>query len=126
MLEADLAFKIRATIGAYIKGLADRDVEAICQLFTEDATIEDPVGTPPRRGICEVREFYEWAMAINPRMKVIGSPIIAGAYSATPVLGTFELDGRDVSVEMINVMSFTPEGKITSMTAYFDLDTASE
>ena len=48
------------------------------QLFAEDATIEDPVGTPLKRGHAEILPFYETAMASGARLELTGEPRCSG------------------------------------------------
>lgn len=123
MAEPNLSALIRATIGAYVKGFADSDLDAICALFGDGASIEDPVGSPKRTGAEDIRAFYQSALSARPRLTVTGAPVIAGAFSATPISATVELEGRTLVIDFISVMSYFPDGRIRTMTAYFDPET---
>lgn len=112
--------RIREVIHAYVKGFADRDLDALCALYADDATIEDPVGTPKRRGAAEIRAFYAMALAAAPTLRITAEPVIVGAFSATPLAAEVTMDGRVLVIELISVMGFAPDGRITSMTACFD------
>lgn len=120
MSDGNLSAKIRSTIGAYVKGFADSDLDAICGLFEKDATVEDPVGTPKKTGVEEIRGFYEMALAAAPKLTVTGTPVISGAFSATPITATVNMDGKTISIDFISVMSYALDGRIKTMTAYFD------
>jgi len=120
MSNLDYQTKIRSTIGAYVKAFADNSAEAASGLYTEHATLEDPVGSPVIRGIKDIHDFYVRAMETNAKIEVLNTPAIAGAFSATPIRVSFHYGGNDLSVEVISVMSFNDEGKILTMTAYFD------
>lgn len=120
MFETELPAKIRATIGAYVKGFADSNLDAICELFHPDATVEDPVGTPKKTGDAEIRAFYQMALGAAPKLTVTGTPVISGAFSATPITATVDMDGNTISIDFISVMSYELDGRIQTMTAYFD------
>lgn len=111
---------IRATIAAYLDALNRGDIEAICALYAEDATVEDPVGSPVIQGIEAIRAFYERSVAARPELEFLGDPVIVGAFSATPLRASVHFGGRDITIDFISVMSFRADGKVGSMTAYFD------
>lgn len=123
MADPNLPSLIRATIGAYVKGFADSDLDAICALFGDDARIEDPVGSPKRTGAEDIRAFYRSALSARPRLTITGAPVIAGAFSATPISATVEMAGKVLVIDFISVMSYFPDGRIKAMTAYFDPET---
>ncbi|WP_280493898.1 nuclear transport factor 2 family protein [Nocardia farcinica] len=50
--------KIRDTIERYVELVGSGPTQGIVDLYTEDATVEDPIGTPLRRGHEAIREFY--------------------------------------------------------------------
>ena len=120
MSDINLPNKIRSVIGSYVKAFSDKDLDAVCALYADDATVEDPVGSPRKVGGAAIRDFYTLSLAANPQLKPLDAPSIAGAFSATPISATVTMNGRDLVIEFISVMSFHPDGLIKSMTAYFD------
>jgi ketosteroid isomerase-like protein len=54
--------QMKAVLEAYIAGLNARDADAVLALFAPDAEIEDPVGTPVRRG----PELDAWFRGADP------------------------------------------------------------
>lgn len=120
MNERSRPSKIRSVIGAYCQGFRDEDLDAICRLYAEDATIEDPAGTPKKCGMSQIREFYADSMQFKPQLRITGDPVIVGGFSATPLIVDVESDGQSRAIELISVMSYNKQNKITSMTAYFD------
>lgn len=120
MIIDDLTGRIRATIDAYVSGFSDNDLDAICKLYEKDATIEDPVGTPKKQGAEEIRAFYQMALSARPVLTITGAPITSGGFSATPIRAEVSMGGRAIVIDLISVMSFAPDGRIRSMTAYFD------
>ena len=111
---------IRKTIDSYIQGICHADVEAICALYAEDATVEDPAGTPVRRGIGAIRDFYLYALSAKPELTMMAEPLITGAFSATSMKARVVMEGKPLEIDFISVMSFLEDGRIRMMTAYFD------
>ena len=52
---------IKDALQAYVDNITEGNLEGIINLFAEDAVVEDPVGTEPKRGHAELREFYQAA-----------------------------------------------------------------
>ncbi|MDG2442275.1 MAG: nuclear transport factor 2 family protein, partial [Luminiphilus sp.] len=59
MINYDEAMRVCET---YIHALVTNDVEAILDLYADDATVEDPVGTESRSGKDALRSFYTGAV----------------------------------------------------------------
>lgn len=110
---------LRSTLQAYVDAMTGDDVEKIVELYSEDAIVEDPVGSDPHRGHEGIRAFYQGAIDSVEKMVLEGNPRVrekwaAGAMRAYP-------KGMDLKfcVETLDVMVFNDEGKIISMTAYW-------
>ena len=111
---------ITHNINAYVKGFADGDLDVICGLYHDDATVEDPYGSPRKTGIKEIREFYEAALAAKPKIEIKHPPIIVNNFSATHLEAKVDFGGNTIVINLISVMSYSPDGKILSMIAHFD------
>ena len=61
------------TIRAYAASWAARDREAWLRTFASDATQEDPVGVPVRRGHHEIGEFWDREMARYESIEIVPS-----------------------------------------------------
>ena len=48
---------------AYIDAFNRADVGAVVALYAADATVEDPVGSPPKSGAAEIGAFYTYSVA---------------------------------------------------------------
>jgi steroid delta-isomerase len=110
---------MKAAMQAYIDSFNSGDPEAVVALYADDATVEDPVGSPPRQGKEAIRAFYRETVATGAKL-TLDAPIrsshgnsAAMAFSATigPLL-----------VRVIDVMTFDESGRFTSMKAYFGPD----
>ena len=113
---------IRDLYDRYPKLVTDGDVETICGLYAADATIEDPIGSPLHRGPEGVRAFYENATKNAVVMKRTGPVRVAGSEAATPLIVKIGPEGQQQVIDIISVMTFDDDGKITSMRAYWSAD----
>ncbi|MEY4720342.1 MAG: hypothetical protein RIQ46_67 [Pseudomonadota bacterium] len=108
-----------AAVQAYVDGFERGDLDAIVGLFADDATVEDPVGTPPKRGLAEIRAFYAGSLATGAKLELLGDPRCAGDYVAFPFAVKLEWDGRRQVIEVIDTFRFDEAGKIAEMRAFF-------
>jgi steroid delta-isomerase len=112
---------IRSILQRYVELVSAGDYEAITALYTSDATVEDPVGSQPRRGREEIRDLYRNA-AGKVRLELQGNVRVAGTSAAAPMIGR-PAGMEGMIVEIVDVMTFNEEGLITSMQAYWGPDT---
>lgn len=108
-----------AAVQAYIDGFDKADPDALTALFAEDATVEDPVGTPPKRGLAEIREFYAMSTATGAKLELLGDPRCAGDHVAFPFAVKLEWDGKRTVIEVIDTFRIDADGKIAEMRAFF-------
>ncbi len=57
------ASALRNTLDSYFKAIAARDPSRLALVFAEDGEIEDPVGTPVRKGRDTLAELFASGMA---------------------------------------------------------------
>ena len=67
---------MKGAMQAYIDCFNRKDPEAIAALYADDATVEDPVGSPLKKGKAEVAAFYKMAVATGAKLK-LAAPIRA-------------------------------------------------
>jgi steroid delta-isomerase len=111
--------KIRSAMQSYIKYLCESDVDGIMSLYSDDASVEDPVGTDAHRGAPAVRAFYAAAI---PKLQVeLTGPIrVAGNECAMPMLAKVDLGDRTMYMDVIDVMKFDDDSKVVSMRAFWN------
>lgn len=110
---------IKDALQAYVDNITEGNLEGIIDLFAEDAVVEDPVGTEPKRGHAELREFYQAACDSVAKMVLEGNVRAVGTWGACAMLA-YPKDAEDTLViETLDVMQFNSEGKIISMNAYW-------
>lgn len=110
----------RTAMQAYIDALNADDLQGIMDLYADDATVEDPYGTPARQGKAAIEEFYRGSVALKPRAKLV-APIRTshGDSAAMAFEVSVNLEQGPVTVAAIDVMQFNEAGQFTSMKAYW-------
>lgn len=108
-----------AAVHAYIAGFSAGDPQAIAALFADDATVEDPVGTPIKRGKAEVLEFYTGSMATGAKLELLGDPRCAADTVAFPFAVKLDWGGGKSVIEVIDTFRFNDAGKIIEMRAFW-------
>lgn len=110
---------MEAAVHAYVRALNASDLDAIVDLFAEDATVEDPVGTEPRRGRAAIRAFYAGSVQLALQVELEG-PVRAVADSAAfPFRVSFTMNGQRTTIQPVDVFRFDEAGRVTEMRAYF-------
>jgi steroid delta-isomerase len=111
--------ELRAVMQSYIKLMCDSDIDGILDLYTDDATAEDPVGGQVQQGRETLRAFYA-ATAPKLQVEITGPIRVAGTECAMPMLAEFEMNDQKFHIDVIDVMTFNDDGKITSMRAFWN------
>ncbi len=109
---------IRKTISQYIEFMNAADFDSIAELYAENATLEDPIGTEPHHGREAVRKFYAAAVG-NVTLELTGSLRVAAGQVAFPMHA--RIGGTEI-LEIIDVMVFNDDGQIASMRAFWSTD----
>jgi steroid Delta-isomerase len=107
---------MKAAMQAYIDAFNSGSAEAVAALYTADATVEDPVGAPVKRGLTEIKGFYTHSIATGAKLSLDG-PVRGSHGNAAAMAFTARIG--PVSVRVIDIMTFDEAGKFTSMKAYF-------
>ena len=104
------------TVNRYLELVAGGTADEITALYTEDATIEDPVGSDLRRGRAAVHEFYAAVEKVDKETELLACRV-TGNEAAFLWRLTMNAGGTRSTLEPISVMSFDDDAKITSMRA---------
>lgn len=120
-MTADAA-TIRAAVQAYCRAFTAGDRAAYVGGFTEDAWIEDPVGTPRREGRAAIGGFFDESsgMADSIELRQTGPVRVAAGEAAFPLQARPDIGGTTFVVDIIDVMTFDDAGQITTMRAFWD------
>ena len=104
-----------AMVHKYVEAFDKADINLIREIYSEDARVEDPVGTDIHDGIEAVCAFYEGALASGAKLALTGEPRCAGNAVAFP----FQVQMPGVEIDIIDVFEFNHEGRVNSMKAYW-------
>lgn len=120
-MTADAA-TIRDTVERYCAAFTARDRDAYVSLFSDDAWIEDPVGTPRRDGHAGIGAFFDESsgMADSIELRQTGPVRVAAGEAAFPMQARPTIGGATFVVDIIDVMTFADDGRITTMRAFWD------
>lgn len=111
--------QMTAAVHGYVEAFDRGDPEAVVALFAEDATVEDPVGTPLKVGHAAIREFYTVSMATGAKLKLEGPIRLATDFAAFAFQVHLTLEGNALTVDVIDTFKFNEDGKVTEMRAFF-------
>jgi steroid delta-isomerase len=113
---------IRSTIEQYLKRFSDGDREGWLALFADDATMEDPVGTPLKRGKDEIGAFYDQSRSVADSVELRGLDvtIVVGDQASFAMEVRPTIGGATMVLPAIDVMTFDDEARITSQRAFVD------
>lgn len=106
---------IAHTVRTYLDLVGKGSAEDVVMLYSEDATVEDPVGGEVHCGIEAIRSFYR--SVVNGQQIAIDllSLNVAGGEAAFH----FRVIMDDHRLDVIDVMTFDDQAKITTMKAYW-------
>ena len=112
---------IRETIESYWKAFTAGDRDAWVALFTDDATVEDPVGTPVHRGKEAISAFFESAhsLADSIELRSLDITAVCGGQAAFAMEIRPNIGGTMFVLEAIDVMTFADDGRISSQRAFW-------
>lgn len=108
-----------AAVHAYIRALNEGDLEAIVALYADDAEVEDPVGSPPKRGLAEIRAFYAGSLRLSLQVELEGAVRAVASEAAFAFSVSFEHQGQRTTIRPIDLFRFNAAGRIVQMRAFF-------
>ena len=114
---------MRAGLEAYASRINAGDRDGVLALFAPDVTIEDPVGTPIKRGD-EIAAWFSDTIAFQTRIIPIAP--IRGSHSNAAAL-IFDVsfqppEGPRLLIRSLDICTFDAQGLITSLKAYWGPD----
>ena len=113
---------IAKTVNRYLELIAEGRTDDVVELYTDDATVEDPVGGEVHIGREAIRGFYAAVLGAKAETDVVTLRAL-GNEAAYFWRLTIDLgDGARMRVEIISVMTFDEGAKITSLKAYWGPD----
>ncbi len=106
------------TVQCYLEFAAQGNVDGIVDLYADDATVEDPVGSEVHIGRQAIRGFYSQIPDTDKSADVVTLRTLGNEAAFFWTLNIELGEGR-IGIEIISTMSFDADGKIASMKAYW-------
>jgi steroid delta-isomerase len=108
--------EMRSVVEKYVDLVATGTAEQITELYADDATVEDPVGTDPHAGRDAVLAFYK---VIEPfrRTTELRSVRAAGNVAVFEFHIVTHFDAMTIELSPVDIMEFGDDGKVVRMRA---------
>lgn len=115
------AQQIQTAMARYVELVDAGDIDGILALYSEGATVEDPVGQPSIQGLADIECFYRQGLGASKVSATLTGPVRAtlNGCGAMPFRVDMQWAGQPCSLHVIDVMEFDDTGKIRSMKAYW-------
>ncbi|OMB93530.1 steroid delta-isomerase [Mycobacterium sp. NS-7484] len=110
--------QIAEVIRRCVSLLATGSTDDLLEVFAEDATVEDPVGSDVRAGRNEIREFFSTLQELERQTELVLLRVV-GNEAAFSFTITFKIGDTPMRLQPIDTMTFDAEGKIASVRSYF-------
>jgi steroid delta-isomerase len=110
------------TVHAYLDLIAKGQADDIADLYTDDATVEDPVGGEIHIGRQAIHGFYKGLAGTKGSTEMV---TLRALGHEVAFHWTLTVDGK-VRIDIISVMTFDGAAKITSMKAYWGPENISQ
>lgn len=113
--------EMKAVLTKYVERVNAGDVEGVISLYADDATIEDPLGSPVRAGRAAITELYRNAVATSVRLTILAGPFGSFANAAAMAAEVrVDIPGQGPTrIPLVEVMTFDEQCRIVSMKAYW-------
>ena len=119
------AERITETVNRYVELAAKGGADDILELYASDATVEDPVGGEVHIGKQAVRGFYASLDGLERSSEMVTLRVL-GHEAAYLWKLTVKMGDGGMRIEIISVMTFDDDAKITSMKAYWTQDNVTQ
>ena len=108
-----------AAVEQYISALTNHDMAAITDLYADDATVEDPVGSEPLKGKAAIIRFYEVAFSSGISARLDGSVRFAANHAVFPFVVELNPGNGEMRIEVIDQFTFNDDNKVIAMRAFW-------
>ena len=112
---------LKATVHRYLELVDHGTAEELAALYAEDATLEDPVGSEPKRGRDAIREFYKVIEPIERSARLV-SLHVAGDTAVFEFRIVTVFGDTTVDLTPADIMVFDDAGRIASMRAVWSAE----
>ena len=112
--------QMKQAMQAYIDAFNRSDAAGIVALYADNATVEDPVGSPVMQGREAIEKFYAMGIATGAKLK-LAAPIRGSHGNSAAMAFDVELTMPQgpALIRVIDVMTFDDAGRFASMRAFW-------
>ena len=111
--------KMEAAVHAYVAAFEAGSVDHVIALYADNATVEDPVGSPVHVGREAIYAFYAGSMQTGAKLKLEGPVRIVGDYAVFPFSVNLNFDGGPKRIDVIDTFRFNVANEVIEMRAYW-------
>jgi steroid delta-isomerase len=111
--------QLTETVNRYLASAGKGAVDHIVDLYTSDATVEDPVGGEVHIGREAIRGFYSGLAGGGTFETDVVTLRALGHEAAFFWTLTMKMGDGGIRIEIISIMTFDDDARITSMKAYW-------
>ncbi len=108
-----------ASVRSYVDSYNRSDLAGIVDLFAPDATVEDPVGSPLKKGHEEISAFFHAGIEMGAKLTLDGPVRCVADHAAFAFHVTLDWEGQQTRIDVIDVFKFDDTGKVAEMRAFF-------
>jgi steroid delta-isomerase len=113
--------ELRDAITRYVNAVNSRDADALAALFTEDAIQADPASNPPNVGREAIHAFFTNSVAASEKWAFTAKAVhTCAAHVAIDFQIALVTGGATMTIDGIEVFTFTEDTLISSVHAYWD------
>lgn len=110
--------RMEAAVHAYVAAFDAASIDQIVALYAEEATVEDPVGSPIRKGKDAIRAFYLESLATGAKLSLDGAVRVSGDYAAFPFSVHLHYGGGAMRIDVIDTFRFNTAYEVVEMRAF--------
>lgn len=114
------AEELQEVVNRYVQLVAAHQPERVAELFAQNATIEDPVGTELRASRQSIVDFYAVIASMEHTATELLWSKVAGDTAVFEFKLTVKTAGHGYEVSPIDIMVFDENAKILTMRAVWD------
>lgn len=111
--------RMEAAVHAYVAAFEAGSADQVAALYAEDATVEDPIGTPIHKGREAIRAFYAESMRTGAKLRLDGPVRVADDYAVFPFSVLLDYDGGPKHIEVIDTFRFNEADEVVEMRAFW-------
>ena len=111
--------RMEAAVHAYVAAFDAGSPDQAAALFAADATVEDPVGSPPHKGREAIRAFYAASMQTGAKLTLQGPVRVAADHAAFAFSVNLDWQGKQQRVDVIDTFRFNDANEVIEMRAFF-------